>query len=433
MKTLAITAFLLIAAVGGGIGWLYMNPGPGIEPSAVVNFDGREDAAPPSGAAPPAVDQPALPGEEGAADSNFQLPPGVSVFGLEPPSQQAAPQPPAQSPPAQEAPQPQPEQAPQPEPPAAEAPDVDWQTEVNPPGAEPQSAPGAEPALPGVQEAGLVGGGADGLATAPVKALVETSAYGPLPKVAPDGKKPADVYARPAPADPAAEKIVGRIAILVVGLGLSEATTQEAIDKLPDTISLAFGPYGRNVQDWAARARSGGHEILLQIPLEPYDYPDNDPGPHTLLTSLSEDENLQRLHWLMTRFTGYVGLTNNMGAKFAAAQAAFLPVLEEARTRGLIYLDDGTGARSAATQIASDSGLLYQTAQVRIDAVPDAVEIRKALGRLEVLARERGAAVGVASSLPLTIAEIRQWADGLAARDIALIPVSAVARHRQQT
>ncbi len=432
MKTLAFTALLLLAAIGGGIGWLYMNPATDAgEPRAIVNFDGRENAPPPAaGESLPGMEQPSLPGDDGAADSNFELPPGVSVFGLDPQGQQqAAPEPPAQ-PPAQEASPPLPEQAPQPDQPADPAPDIDWQTDVSPP-ADPQSAP-AEPSLPGVQEAGLAGGAAQ-LASAPVEALVETSAYGPLPKVGADGKRPADVYARPAAAQAAAQNVAGRIAILVVGLGLSEVATQEAIDKLPDTISLAFGPYGRNVQDWAARARSGGHEILLQIPLEPFDYPDNDPRPHTLLTSLSADENQQRLHWLMTRFTGYIGLTNNMGAKFAAAQAAFLPVLEEARNRGLIWLDDGTAARSAASQIAADSGLVYQTAQARIDAVPDAVEIRKVLGQLETLARERGVAVGVASSLPLTIAEIRQWAEGLAARDIALIPVSAVARHRQQT
>ena len=31
------------------------------------------------------------------------------------------------------------------------------------------------------------------------------------------------------------------------------------------------------------RARSEGHELFLQAPMEPFDYPDNDPGPQTLL------------------------------------------------------------------------------------------------------------------------------------------------------
>lgn len=35
----------------------------------------------------------------------------------------------------------------------------------------------------------------------------------------------------------------------------------------------------------ATRAREAGHEILLQLPMEPFDYPDSDPGPQTLLAS----------------------------------------------------------------------------------------------------------------------------------------------------
>ena len=71
------------------------------------------------------------------------------------------------------------------------------------------------------------------------------------------------------------------------------------------------------------KARQAGHEVLLQIPLEPLDYPSKDPGPHTLLTTLPPDENFKRLQWLMSRFTGYVGITNHMGAKFEPTQASF--------------------------------------------------------------------------------------------------------------
>src|SRR5690606_12235437 len=111
-------------------------------------------------------------------------------------------------------------------------------------------------------------------------------------------------------------------------------------------------------------ARGAGHEVMLQIPLEPFDYPDNDPGPHTLLTSLPPAENVKRLRWLMGRFTGYAGVTNHMGAKFTAAQEALLPVLDEINRRGLIYLDDGTAARSRGDAIARDIGLGFASAQL---------------------------------------------------------------------
>ena len=102
--------------------------------------------------------------------------------------------------------------------------------------------------------------------------------------------------------------------------------TAEASKGLPAPISVAYGAYGRNLQDWVEQgARGSGHEVLLQIPLEPHDYPTNDPGPHTLLTSLPPEENMKRLQWLMSRYTGYVGVTNQMGAKFETTQASLVP------------------------------------------------------------------------------------------------------------
>ncbi len=50
-------------------------------------------------------------------------------------------------------------------------------------------------------------------------------------------------------------------------------------------------PYGADVERLVARARGEGHEILLQVPMEPFGYPDNDPGPQTLLTSLTPEQN----------------------------------------------------------------------------------------------------------------------------------------------
>ena len=73
--------------------------------------------------------------------------------------------------------------------------------------------------------------------------------------------------------------------IVVGGLGLSQTGTQKAIETLPEDVTLAFAPYGSSLQRWVDKAREDGHEVLLQIPLEPIDYPQENPGEHTLLVS----------------------------------------------------------------------------------------------------------------------------------------------------
>jgi hypothetical protein len=218
-----------------------------------------------------------------------------------------------------------------------------------------------------------------------------------------------------------------RIAIVVTGLGISALGTSDALAKLPGPVTLGFAPYGADLERLAARARDAGHELLVQVPMEPFDYPDNDPGPQTLLTSLSPNQNIDRLHWLMSRLQGYVGIANYMGGRFTASDAALAPVLHEAAKRGLIYVEDGSSARSLAGQIASANNLAYVKADLTIDAVPNSAEIDRALARLEKTARERGFAVGTANALPASIDRIAAWAKAAEIRGIALVPISAVA------
>lgn len=253
----------------------------------------------------------------------------------------------------------------------------------------------------------------------------ETSRHGPLPKIGTDGARPSDVFARPVKAIPGHPE-APRVAIVVGGLGIGATATNDAIRKLPAPVTLAFGPYGGDIERQVARARDGGHEVLLQAPMEPFDYPDNDPGPQTLLTSLDAAQNVDRLQWLMSRFQGYVGIAGSMGARFTASEQALAPVLRETAKRGLIYLDDGASPRSLASQIAGANNLAFAKADLMIDSVPTAADVDKALARLETMARERGVATAMASALPISIERIAKWAKAAEARGVLLVPITAV-------
>ena len=110
-----------------------------------------------------------------------------------------------------------------------------------------------------------------------------------------DGAQPFETFARPVNTDALAG--LPKIAIIIDGLGLSQTTTEEALTLLPPDITLAFAPYGNSLSRWTRRARSQGHELLVQVPMEPFDYPNNDPGPHTLLTSANAEQNKANLNW----------------------------------------------------------------------------------------------------------------------------------------
>ncbi|WP_291856550.1 divergent polysaccharide deacetylase family protein [Bradyrhizobium sp.] len=251
--------------------------------------------------------------------------------------------------------------------------------------------------------------------------LLEKSRYGMIPVIA-DGLKPFTIYAAEADRAKAAKMPV--IAIVVGGLGVGAAKTVDAIMKLPPAVTLAFTPYGADPARLTERARAQRHEILLQIPMEPFDYPDNDPGPQTLLTSLTPEQNIDRLHWHLSRFQGYAGIANFMGARFAATDAVMQPIMREAAQRGLGYLDDGATPRSSAPALAAAQSVPFAKADFTIDAVPTSAEIDRTLLKLETLARERGLAVGVASAMPISIDRIAAWIKTLDSRGIMLVPLT---------
>jgi hypothetical protein len=183
-------------------------------------------------------------------------------------------------------------------------------------------------------------------------------------------------------------------------------------------------PYGSDVAALATRAHDQGHEVLLQVPMEPFDYPDNDPGPQTLLTTLAPEQNLDRLYWHLSRFQGYAGIANFMGARCVVTDAVMQPIVREAAKRGLGYFDDGSAPRSVAPSLAAAQAMPFARADLSIDAVPTAVEIDRALAKLEGLARERGVAVGTASALPISIERISVWIKALESHGIMLVPLT---------
>jgi polysaccharide deacetylase 2 family uncharacterized protein YibQ len=261
------------------------------------------------------------------------------------------------------------------------------------------------------------------LAAAPSRDLIEDGRYGPLPRIGDGGERAMQVYARPV--DQAVAAGAPRIAIVVGGVGVSESSTAAAIADLPGPVVLAFAPYGENLAVAVGKARAAGHEILLQIPLEPYGYPRNDPGPHTLTVAAKTEQNIDRLHWLMSRITTYVGVVNYLGARFTSDADKLEPVLDEIGRRGLLYLDDGSSGASRADKLATNL-VPFARADVVLDVETEAAPIDARLKQLEAIARERGWAIGSATAFPLTIERIAAFTKSAADRGVAIVPVTAL-------
>ncbi|VAV86653.1 Possible divergent polysaccharide deacetylase [hydrothermal vent metagenome] len=269
---------------------------------------------------------------------------------------------------------------------------------------------------------------ADALPQAPIAGLSEPGPGGRLPMISEAGQRPASAYARPFAAKPGKPVV----SLVVGGLGMMKNTTMAAIEELPAEVTLSFVPYTPDLQSWVDRARAAGHEVMIELPMEPFGYPDTDPGPYTLLSTASSAENTRRLEWLLSRTTGYFGVTNYMGSKLTASENALAPVFRGLNRRGVDFLYDGETRRSSLTNVAKAEGLSWTIADRIVDIKQTTAAIDDQLLRLEALAIQNGSAIGKGFSWPVTIKQLRDWTGSLEAKGYQLAPVSAVILMREE-
>ena len=242
-----------------------------------------------------------------------------------------------------------------------------------------------------------------------------------LPVVA-SGKRPLDVYA-----GRWSGRRGNRIAVVVGGLGLSQSGTQAAIEALPAGVTLALSADGNSLERWMRVARREGHELLMQVPMQPFGLGTPDPRERRLELGLGAAENVGRLLRSLSRTTNYVGVMNYRGGAFQADEGALDPVMRAVRDRGLLYVDDGSNAQSQAGPLARRLAAPFAGADAVIDLDRDPEAIANALARLEETARGTGRAIAVASAYPESVKAIAEWSRSVGSRGFELVPVSALA------
>lgn len=217
-----------------------------------------------------------------------------------------------------------------------------------------------------------------------------------------------------------------RIVLLLADAGANPALTRRAIEQLPREVAIGFNPYPDDLPALVQAARARGHEVWLGIPMEPLRYPQVDPGPQALLLASSPTQNIRRLDWALRRVEGEVGLYSIMGSAFTTQEAALSPVLAAIAERGLPFLDSRATGRTQSRRIAGKVGLplLVNDSFVGSPSSPQAIDAQ--LATLERLAKARGLAVGVIEPSSLVLERLGQWAPGLAARNISLVPPRAL-------
>lgn len=250
------------------------------------------------------------------------------------------------------------------------------------------------------------------LPDAPNREMQKKTIIGDLPVPSPDGKQPWQVYARPwsGPADR------GKVAVVVMDMGLDKTATETAIAKLPPEVTLAFSPYAQSLDKWIKKARDYGHEVLMALPADRTSAAPRDPGPLGLTDALPPESNQARLEGVMARGAGYTGLIS-LGDKFAAS-AQIVQALGTIRDHGLLYVGPGT---APADRVPAISPI---TAVADSDLFREAIDLR--LNQVSIAARTGGRALVVINPHPLSYDRLLPWLNDFDGQRLVIVPVSTL-------
>jgi polysaccharide deacetylase 2 family uncharacterized protein YibQ len=264
--------------------------------------------------------------------------------------------------------------------------------------------------------------------TAEVKdELLEQTDNGLIPRIGIENKEmPWQVYARPMAIDPADPR--PRVSIILVDVGLTDSATNASIHKMPPEVTLAFSPYSLHMEKHITEARQNGHEVMLSVHLQPENFPQVDPGPLTLLSKLTMGENTDRLYKILAKAKGYMGVYAHDEAQLAQNAQSLQQLATRLARRGLLFIHKTDAQIKLETESTEDAPLAPNyAAMLQIDKVLYKNAIDGRLRYLENLARTNKHAIAIAHTTPLTLQRLQAWMQTLEAKNIVLVPASAIA------
>ncbi|MEH6475303.1 MAG: divergent polysaccharide deacetylase family protein [Sneathiella sp.] len=218
------------------------------------------------------------------------------------------------------------------------------------------------------------------------------------------------------------------IAMVIDDVGLNSKRVSDLI-ALPSPLTLSFLPYAKGLNDFAAKTRTQGHEVMLHMPMEP-SRASADPGPDALLKALSFDEIRARTVKNLAQFSGYVGVNNHMGSKFTAYEEGMTVVMDILASEGLLFLDSRTTAKSKGYRLAKARNMPAGNRDVFIDNEISLSAITSQLAVVERYARKNGIVIAIGHPYPETIEALSKWIPLAKEKGFQFVPITTALTHK---
>lgn len=231
------------------------------------------------------------------------------------------------------------------------------------------------------------------------------------------------------PVKPFTPRVPARVpvaAIVLDDVGYDISMAQSFMELHPSiSISVLPGsPFGRGI---AKRAESMGRDVLLHVPMEPYNGNFVRSLGAYLSLSMGAGELRRTFEGFLDKVPQAVGVNNHMGSSFTEDPDKMRIVLDLLKERGLFFLDSRTSSRSQGYRVAREIGLKSAERDVFLDHFEDPGSIQIQLERLIALARRNGRAIAIVHPHRISLEVLMRELERIEREGVMLVPVSAIA------
>jgi len=251
--------------------------------------------------------------------------------------------------------------------------------------------------------------------------LVEATPAAP-PAAAPPTPKPSPTP-RPEPASDAR----GRLAILLDDVG-QKLDLVPAAAALPKEVGFAILPFLPKSAESAEAFHGAGHEIWLHLPMEPENYPANNPGPGAILMSMSTTQLRVAVHDALDNIPHAIGVNNHMGSKVTSDLKTMTWIMQELKIRDMAFIDSRTTTRTVAEDAAAGQGVRTNRRHVFLDNERDRAAIRRQLAEAVRRCRLEGEIIAIGHLDQVTIEVLAEELPGISKRGADLVKPSRLVR-----
>lgn len=200
----------------------------------------------------------------------------------------------------------------------------------------------------------------------------------------------------------------GKLSIIIVGLGLFPELTDQVLN-LSDQVMLGYYSQSPEVKEQIEKAISKGFDVYMMCPMEPVYYPQNDPGPNTLLTGLPKEENLKRLDDILNIYPSITGLVSYQGSLFMTSEEDLSPVIQSLKSKNKTFIDTSNAPQSKTQSVCNEQkATCYQT-QFQLDQELSSEALKKMFKEVEKSLETHDHVIVFGFAYPITIEAISEW------------------------